>query len=155
MRNETQRDLSEETGELLRELIVLGFDTAAAFAEMARKIKDSGVASALSGLSRQREEQAEELRRQLTSSLGQSEISDRPRDAGGPWIDLRYVVSGGDPYVMLFAAVRGDELLQRRYERALAHTPGTPLNRVLLRQYGELKGQSEVVRRLRDSLEAA
>ena len=60
-------------------------------------------------------------------------------------------MNGGDPYVILIEAERGEDHIKEAYEEVLKETAGSAMNDVLTDQYAAVKAGHDKVRDLRDS----
>ena len=67
------------------------------------------------------------------------------------WINVRGKLNGGDPYVILIEAERGEDHIKAAYEDILKDTAGSAMNDLLQRQYTNVKAGHDGVRDLRDS----
>lgn len=145
--------LKEKTVDRLQKLIRYNIDACNGFNEAADKIDHEAVATLFRRLGEERRRQAEELKQFVTVAS-----DEKPEDSGSAtaamhraWIDLRAALNGGDPYVILIEAERGEDAIKGEYEDVLEETAGTPVNDVLLRQYMQVKRAHDSVRELRDS----
>ena len=71
------------------------------------------------------------------------------------WINIRSKINGGDPYVILIEAERGEDHIKEAYEDILKETAGSAVNDVLTAQYAKVKAGHDKVRDLRDAYKAA
>ena len=67
------------------------------------------------------------------------------------WINIRSEINGGDTYVILIEAERGEDHIKQAYEEVLQETAGSSMNNVLTNQYRVVKNGHDKVRDLRDA----
>ncbi len=149
---ETKSTLNEKTVTKLQRLIRANIDAYDGFKESAELIDDPTVASIFRELAAERSEMASEL--QTYVEWNGEEAEDDGSVAASvhrTWIDIRGMLNGGDPYVILIEAERGEDYIKDAYEDVLVETAGSAMNDVLQSQYATVKAGHDRVRDLRDA----
>lgn len=153
---ETKLNLDDQTIEAIQDLIQANVDSADGLIEAAKDISDANVSSLFNELATQRRKLALELQQHVLLS------GERPRSEGGllaslrrTWLDLRAKLNGGDAYVILCEAERGEDHIKRAYEDVLKSTSGSAMNDVLSTQYAIVKAAHDRIRDLRDQYKDA
>lgn len=148
----TPANMDEGTVEKLQDLIQINIDSYNGFIEAAEKIDHENLAGLFRELATDRSGFAEELKQFVRMNEESPEQSGSgSAKAHRLWIDLRAALNGGDPYVILIEAERGEDKIKSKYEDALKDTAGSPVNDVLQRQYARVKAGHDRVRDLRDA----
>ncbi|MCA9198269.1 MAG: PA2169 family four-helix-bundle protein [Planctomycetales bacterium] len=149
---ETKSTLNDKTVDKLQRLVQCNIDSKDGFREAAEEIDDNRVATLFRELADQRSKLATELQSHVAWN------GKRPENDGSfaasvhrTWIDLRAKLNGGDPYVILIEAERGEDHIKHAYEDVLKETAGSAVNDVLIAQYGVVKAGHDQVRDLRDA----
>ncbi len=149
---ETKHNLNEATIEKVQDLIRINIDSQKGFAESAEKIKDEKIATLFRHLGQERKTNTSELQKIVNYN------GEEARESGSflatahrAWIDLRAVLTGGDPSAILCEAERGEDAIKGMYEDVLKETAGSAANDVLTRQYAKVKAGHDQVRDLRDA----
>ena len=152
---ETKSDLNQETIETLQDLIQANLDSAKGYREAAEVIDHTQLTAAFIEAAEQRGELAADLQTHVMLN------GDRPTKEDSwlaafhrSWMKLRASLNGGDPYVVLVEAERGEDYLKKAYEDALVSTAGSAMNDVLMAQYATVKQGHDAIRTLRDTLKA-
>lgn len=152
MSYETKTDLNDTTIEKLQKLIQANIDACNGFRESAEELDDPTLSALFRELGDQRSELATELQEYVEFN------GEAPEDDGSVaakthriWINIRAKLNGGDPYVILIEAERGEDHAKAAYEDVLKETAGSAMNDVLTRQYRVVKAGHDKVRDLRDS----
>ena len=153
---ETLTDLKEETTEALKDLARVTKDSADGFGEAAEVIEDEGLALLFLEMSKQRRAMSEQLSLYLR-------LNDEDADVEGSWkakfhrwwLDLRGKLNGGDAYVVLAEAERGEDEIKATYETLIKETTGNAVNDLLHKQYVDVKRGHDRIRDLRDAYKAA
>lgn len=153
MNVETKGDLREETIEKVQEIIQANIDSRDGFLEAAEKIDDPAITAIFHGLANERSGHIDVLSQVVTSNgvqacRGGSTAAKLHRY----FIDFRAALNGGDRYVLLVEAERGEDYIKHLYEDVLKNTAGSAVNDILQRQYAAVKKGHDRVRDLRDSL---
>ncbi|TWU23851.1 PA2169 family four-helix-bundle protein [Novipirellula artificiosorum] len=152
MRLETKTDLNETTIEKLQKLIRANIDSYNGFHESAEEIDDVELAKLFKEIGDQRSAMASQLQKFV-------EFNDEEAEDDGSvaakthriWINIRSKINGGDPYVILIEAERGEDHIKAAYEDVLKETAGSAMNDVLTDQYAAVKAGHDKVRNLRDA----
>lgn len=152
MSTETKLTLSDETISELQKLIRDNIDAYDGFRECAQEIDDEHVATLFQQLASERSAMATELQNYVEWN-GEEAEDDGSFSAGvhRAWINVRSKLNGGDPYVILIEAERGEDHIKQAYESVLKETAGSALNNVLQTQYTKVKAGHDQVRDLRDA----
>ena len=145
--------LSDKATEALQHLIKYNLDSYKGFNEAADQISHTGIAALFRELAGERNRMAEELKRFV--AIGSDE---EPEDAGHArgamhraWMDIRAALNGGDPYVILIEAERGEDAIKDAYKEALDEVQSGPVRETLMRQYAQVKEGHDRVRELRET----
>ncbi len=149
---ETKTDLSDTTLEKLQKLIRANIDSYNGFHESAEEIDDAKLTALFKELGNQRSAMASELRKHL--EFNGKEAEDDGSVAAKThriWINIRSKINGGDPYVILIEAERGEDHIKEAYEEVLKETAGSAMNDLLADQYAVVKAGHDKVRDLRDA----
>ncbi|QDT07354.1 hypothetical protein K227x_57810 [Rubripirellula lacrimiformis] len=148
---ETKTSLSDSTISNLQKLIRANIDSYNGFHESAEELSDPKVASLFRAMGDDRSAMASELQ-QYVSFNGEEAEDDGSVAAKTHriWINIRGKLNGGDPYVILIEAERGEDHMKAAYEDALKETAGSAMNDVLTAQYVKVKAGHDKVRDLRD-----
>ncbi len=149
---ETKTDLNDSTIDKLQKLIQANIDSYNGFHESAEEMEDQKLSALFKGLGDQRSAMASELQKFVEFSGVEAE------DDGSVaakthriWINIRAKLNGGDPYVILTEAERGEDHIKAAYEDVLKETPGSAMNDLLMKQYAVVKAGHDKVRDLRDA----
>ncbi|TWU44295.1 hypothetical protein Q31b_18310 [Novipirellula aureliae] len=149
---ETKTDLNENTIQKLQKLIRANIDSYNGFHESAEEIDDSRLKVLFKELGDERSAMASELQNYVDFN------GDDAEDDGSVaakthriWINIRSKINGGDPYVILIEAERGEDHIKEAYEDVLKETAGSAMNDVLTEQYAKVKAGHDKVRDLRDA----
>ncbi len=148
---ETKFQLRESTIKKLQELIRANIDAYDGFHESADEIKDQSIARLFRHIADERSSLASELQEYVEWN-GEEAAKEGTVAAGvhRAWINIRSKLNGGDAYVILCEAERGEDLIKHAYEDVMKETAGSPLNHVLLQQYSIVKSGHDKVLDLRD-----
>lgn len=149
---ETVANLNDETLSRLQQLVQINIDSANGFREAADAVDDSALASEFRVWAVDRTRQAEELGKYV--NLNDEEVNREGSWSAAmhqTWIKMRAALNGGDPYVVLVEAERGEDQIMEKYEEVLKQTAGSAMNSILQRQYADVKSVHDRVRDLRDS----
>lgn len=148
---ETASKLSKESLSTLQDLIRINIDAAKGFDEAADNIEIQSVAETFRQLAIERNANSNELTRYIELNHADAAVSGSILGAiHRAWIDLRSAVSGGDAYVILSEAEKGEDSIKKSYEDALAETTGSAIHSVLAQQFIGIKRGHDRVRDLRD-----
>ncbi len=148
---ETASKLSKESLSTLQDLIRINIDAAKGFDEAADNIEIQSVAETFRQLAIERNANSNELTRYIELNHADAAASGSILGAiHRAWIDLRSAVSGGDAYVILSEAEKGEDSIKKSYEDALAETTGSAIHSVLAQQFIGIKRGHDRVRDLRD-----
>ena len=152
---ESKFQLRESTIKKLQELIRANIDAYDGFHESADEIKDQVLARLFRHIADERSSMASELQKYVEWN-GERAAKEGTIAAGvhRAWINIRSKLSGGDAYVILCEAERGEDHIKQAYEGVLKETAGSPLNDVLQQQYSIVKAGHDKVRDLRDEYKA-
>ena len=149
---QSKLDLRDETVSKLQDLIQINIDSQQGFEQAAETIKDENVATLFRQIARDRNANSNELQRFVALN------SETPEDDGSTlgamhrwWLSARGALNGGDDYVVLIEAERGEDAIKHKYEDVLKETTGSPMNDVLTRQYATVKSQHDRIRDMRDA----
>ncbi|QEG42010.1 PA2169 family four-helix-bundle protein [Roseimaritima ulvae] len=152
---ETKSTLSEETVNKLQKLIRANIDSYDGFRESAEEIADNRVASLFRELAAERSAMATELQQHVEWNGKEAEDDGSvAASVHRTWIDIRSKLNGGDAYVILIEAERGEDHIKEAYEDVLKATAGSAMNDVLQAQYARVKAGHDKVRDLRDAYKA-
>ena len=148
---ETKSTLTDETIEKLQKLIRANIDSYNGFHESAEELDDAQLTVLFRRLGDERSAMATELQEYVTFNGKEAE------DDGSVaalthriWINIRGKLNGGDPYVILIEAERGEDHIKEAYEEVIKETAGSAMNDVLLAQYAKVKAGHDEIRDLRD-----
>ncbi len=151
MAAETKLSLTQESLDVLNELVQVNIDSRDGFRHAAGEIKEVAVSNMFMQMADEREHQAQELK-SLVALNGE-----QPENAGSfaasahrTWMDLRTALGGG-LQVVLDEAERGEDYIKAKYEDALKKNAGTAASDVLHRQYAAVKAAHDRVRDMRDA----
>ncbi|WP_372719744.1 PA2169 family four-helix-bundle protein [Novipirellula sp.] len=149
---ETKQSLSETTVKKLQKLIRANIDSYDGFRESAEELSDKKLATLFREIANERSALATELQNYVQWN-GEEAEDDGSASAGvhRAWINVRSKLNGGDPYVILIEAERGEDHIKNAYEEVLKDTAGSAMNDVLLSQYAVVKAGHDKVRDLRDA----
>lgn len=150
MNIETKSDLRQETIEKLQTIIQANVDSRDGFQEAAEKIEDVQVATMFRKLAAERSSRAAELGQIVSANGVEPQLKGSALAALHRYfIDFRAALNGGNAYVILAEAERGEDHIKHLYESVLKETAGSAVNDVLQHQYAALK---EAHDRVRDEL---
>jgi uncharacterized protein (TIGR02284 family) len=149
---ETKGTLTEETIKKLQQLIRVNIDSYDGFRESAVEIEDAALAELFRDLADDRSQMATELQDYVEWN-GEEPVEEGSFAASvhRAWINVRSKLNGGDAYVILVEAERGEDHIKNAYEDALLDTAGSAMNDVLMEQYARVKAGHDRIRDLRDS----
>ncbi|WP_442509354.1 PA2169 family four-helix-bundle protein [Novipirellula sp. SH528] len=149
---ETKQSLNEATVKKLQKLIRANIDSYDGFRESAEELSDKKLATLFREIANERSALATELQNYVEWN-GEEAEDDGSASAGvhRAWINVRSKLNGGDPYVILIEAERGEDHIKNAYEDVLKDTAGSAMNDVLLAQYSVVKAGHDKVRDLRDA----
>ncbi|TWU22320.1 hypothetical protein Pla52o_33760 [Novipirellula galeiformis] len=149
---ETKHKLSETTLTKLQKLIRANIDAYDGFRESAEEVDDAALSTLFREIANERSALATELQNYVEWNGAEAE-DDGSATAGvhRAWINVRSKLNGGDPYVILIEAERGEDHIKAAYEDVLKETAGSAMNDVLISQYAVVKAGHDKVRDLRDS----
>jgi len=149
---ETKTDLNEATINKLQKLIRANIDSYNGFHESAEEIDDAKLKVLFKDLGDERSAMATELQK-FVEFNGEDAEDDGSVAAKTHriWINIRSKINGGDPYVILIEAERGEDHIKEAYEDVLKETAGSAMNDVLTAQYAKVKAGHDKVRDLRDA----
>ncbi|TWT91183.1 PA2169 family four-helix-bundle protein [Neorhodopirellula pilleata] len=153
---ETKSNLSDETLTKMQKLIRANIDSYNGFHESAEEIADAKLKTLFKQIGDERSAMATEL--QTLVEFNGEEAEDDGSVAAKThriWINIRSKLNGGDPYVILIEAERGEDHIKAAYEDILKETAGSAVNDVLTAQYAKVKAGHDKVRDLRDAYKAA
>jgi uncharacterized protein (TIGR02284 family) len=152
MRTESKSDLNDTTIEKLQQLIQANIDSYNGCLESAEEIDDSRLATLFRDLGNQRLAMASELQQYVEfNGVDPEQDGSIAAKTHRIWINIRSKINGGDPYVILIEAERGEDHIKAAYEDVLKETAGSAMNDVLTAQYALVKAGHDQVRDLRDS----
>lgn len=145
-------DLSQDIVDQLQTLIQVNIDSQEGLTEAADKVDDDR----LSGTFRQVAQSRAEHARALQSAVAANDQAPAAKGtATGAihrgWTSMRSAINGGDAYVMLIEAERGEDRIKSEYEQTLRDTAGSSVHELLQSQYIEVKQGHDLIRDLRDS----
>jgi len=149
---ETKSTLNDKTTDKLQKLIRANIDAYDGFREAAEEIDDQGVATLFRDLAAERSAMATELQNHV--EWNNEEAEDDGSVAASvhrAWLNVRAKLNGGDAYVILIEAERGEDHIKEAYEDVLKETAGSAMNDVLQAQYVRVKAGHDRVRDLRDA----
>ncbi|SMP41070.1 conserved hypothetical protein [Neorhodopirellula lusitana] len=149
---ETKTDLNTETITKLQKLIRANIDSYNGFHESAEELDDVKLSTLFRAIGDERSAMASELQ-QFVEFNGKDAEDDGSVAAKTHriWINIRAKLNGGDPYVVLIEAERGEDHIKEAYEEVLKETAGSAMNDVLSAQYAKVKAGHDKVRDLRDA----
>lgn len=149
---ETKTDLNDSTIQKLQKLIRANIDSYNGFHESAEEMDNTQLSMLFRELGDQRSAMASELQKFV--EFNGEEAEDDGSVAAKThriWINIRAKLNGGDPYVILIEAERGEDHIKAAYEDVLKETAGSAMNDVLTDHYRVVKAGHDKVRDLRDS----
>ncbi len=148
---ETKTDLNAETIDQLQKLIRANIDAHDGLREAAEQISDQRVAKAFLEVAKQRSAIAADLQKYVEWN-GQDAEDDGSVAASvhRAWMTARSKFNGGDPYVVLVEAERGEDSIKSAYEGVLKETTGSAMNDVLQEQFATVKAGHDRIRDLRE-----
>lgn len=149
---ETKSTLTDETIQKLQKLIRANIDSYNGFHESAEELDDAKLSRLFKQIGDERSAMASELQRYV--EFNGEEAEDDGSVAAKThriWINIRGKLNGGDPYVILIEAERGEDHIKEAYEEVLTETAGSAMNDVLSQQYTKVKAGHDKIRDLRDS----
>ncbi|TWT53776.1 hypothetical protein Pla22_14090 [Rubripirellula amarantea] len=149
---ETKTDLNETTINKLQKLIRANIDSYNGFHESAEEIDDAQLTTLFKEIGDQRSAMASELQKFV--EFNGKEAEDDGSVAAKThriWINIRSKINGGDPYVILIEAERGEDHIKAAYEEVLKETAGSAMNDLLTDQYAAVKAGHDKIRDLRDA----
>lgn len=150
---ETKSDLKQETLEKLHDLVQVNMDSQKGLVDAAGGTEDLTVANLFTEIAQQRCDCADELKKFINFN-GESVRDDEGSWLGAfhrVWIGFRTAINGGDAYVILCEAEKGEDFIKQGYEEAIKDTAGSAMNDVLLKQYSLVKEGHDRIRNLRDA----
>ena len=149
---ESKLNLEETTIKKLQSLIQWNIDSVEGLTEAAEKVDDNRVATTFRQVAQGRSSYARELQSYVVAN------DQEPEDSGSAmgamhrgWTSMRSAINGGDAYVILIEAERGEDHIKEAYEDVLKETAGSAVNDVLQRQYAQVKKGHDLIRDLRDA----
>ena len=152
MNIETKSDLRRETVAKLQKLIQANVDSRDGFLEAADKIHDDQVAAMFRDLASERASRASELGKIVVANGEEAKLEGSAIAALHRYfIDFRAALNGGNTYVILAEAERGEDHIKHLYEDVLKETAGSAVNDLLQSQYAAVKKAHDRVRELRDA----
>lgn len=148
---ETKTDLNETTTAKLQKLIRANIDSYNGFHESAEEVEDAKLKTLFKEIGDQRSAMASKLQ-EFVEFNGEEAEDDGSVAAKTHriWINIRSKINGGDPYVILIEAERGEDHIKEAYEDVLKETAGSAMNDVLTDQYAAVKAGHDKIRDLRD-----
>ncbi|KAA1261451.1 hypothetical protein LF1_40010 [Rubripirellula obstinata] len=149
---ETKTDLNDATIAKLQKLIRANIDSYNGFHKSAEEIDDVQLTVLFKEIGDQRSAMASELQKFIEFN-GEDAEDDGSVAAKTHriWINIRSKINGGDPYVLLIEAERGEDYIRAAYEDVLKETANSAMNDVLTEQYAAVKAGHDKVRHLRDT----
>ncbi|WP_339742432.1 PA2169 family four-helix-bundle protein [uncultured Rubinisphaera sp.] len=148
---ETKHDLKEKTVEKLQKLIRANIDSYDGFREAAEEIDDKNLSALFSQIAHDRSSLATELQNYVEWNGEEAEDDGSvAASVHRTWIDIRAKLNGGDAYVILIEAERGEDHIKEAYEDVLKDTAGSAMNDVLTEQYSIVNAGHDKIRDLRD-----
>ena len=149
---ETKANLNDETIAKLQKLIRANIDSYNGYHESAEEMDDAKLTSLFKEIGDQRSAMASALQN-VVEFNGEDAEDDGSVAAKTHriWINIRAKLNGGDPYVVLAEAERGEDHIKAAYEDVLKETAGSAMNDVLTQQYAVVKAQHDKIRDLRDA----
>ncbi|WP_417734583.1 PA2169 family four-helix-bundle protein [Rosistilla oblonga] len=149
---ETKTNLNESTVTKLQKLIRANIDAYDGFRESAEEIDDITLANLFREVANERSALATELQNYVQWNGAEAEEDGSvAASVHRSWINVRSKINGGDPYVILIEAERGEDHIKHAYEDVLKETAGSAMNDVLTAQYAVVKAGHDKIRDLRDS----
>ena len=149
---ETQTTLTDETVDALQDLVRVSIDSAKGLKTAADTIESPEIARFMRSLADQRQANAAELRRHVQMNNEEAEDSGSIKGSFHRWwLNARGALNGGDDYVVLIEAERGEDEIKERYEDALKSVPGSAMEPVLRKQYENVKASHDTIRDMRDA----
>lgn len=148
---ETKTDLNETTTAKLQKLIRANIDSYNGFHESAEEVEDAKLKTLFKEIGDQRSAMASKLQ-EFVEFNGEEAEDDGSVAAKTHriWINIRSKINGGDPYVILIEAERGEDHIKEAYEDVLKETAGSAMNDVLTDQCAAVKAGHDKIRDLRD-----
>lgn len=149
---ESKLNLEEKTLKKLQSLIQINIDSEEGLTAAANKVDDNRLSATFRQVGQTRSSNVHELQSYVVAN------AQEPEDGGSAmgalhrgWTSMRSAINGGDPYVMLIEAERGEDHIKETYEDVLKETAGSAVNDVLQRQYASVKKGHDLIRDLRDA----
>jgi len=145
------RNLSADTRDKLRDLVRVNADSARGFREAAARVEDDRLTRLLIDCAVHRERFAQELQRHLPwRAVQEATRGSLAGEVHRWWIDVKGLLTGGDPHAILVEVERGEDTITRVYEDAVEETEGNLLNGELRRQLAQIGAVHDRMRALRD-----
>lgn len=152
---ETKQTLDDATVEKLQKLIRANIDAYDGFNEAAEEVDETQLASLFRQIASDRSEFASDLQEYVEWNGEEAEDDGSvAASVHRVWINIRGKINGGDPYVILAEAERGEDSIKESYEEVLKKTSGSAMNDVLMAQYRVVKAGHDKIRNLRDQYKA-
>lgn len=148
---ETKTNLTPHTISSLQELIQINVDSRDGYRHAADATNDLTLQSMFVQIALDRDAQAGELG-QFVAWNGEY-----PREQGSisaailrAWMSIREALSSDDRLAVLSEMEAGEDAIMSAYKSALENLGGSPINDVLMRQYGAVSNTHDRIRDLRD-----
>lgn len=151
MATETKLSLTNDTIDVLNDLVQVNIDSRDGFRHAAGEIKEVAVSSMFMQMADERDHQAQELK-SLVAMNGETPQKDGSFAASAhrTWMDLRTALGGGLQAV-LDEAERGEDHIKAKYEDAMKKNAGNAASDILHRQFTAVKASHDRVRDMRDA----
>ncbi|MFY9256447.1 MAG: PA2169 family four-helix-bundle protein [Fuerstiella sp.] len=148
---ETKANLSEKSIQNLQDLIQINIDSINGLKDAAEGVNDDRVENLFRDVLAERASFALELQVYVEWNKERAIVS---QSLAGRvhqlWMDVRSKLNGGDPYVILIEAERGEDSIKAAYEHALSDNPASAVGDVLHQQLTIVKSGHDRIRDMRD-----
>lgn len=149
---ETRTHISNETRDMLKQLVQVNYDSRDGFRQVAEKVEEVAIANMFSELADQRDTNAAELARVLHNNGEEApESGSMMASMHRTWVDFRTAIGGG-LLAILQEAERGEDYIKERYEELLKSNPASPVSDLLHEQYAAVKAAHDRIRDMRDAM---
>lgn len=147
----TKSPLKVDTIDKIQKLIRANIDSCDEFAEVSKQINNAFLSELFEQLALDRSSNAGELQVYVQCN---GEVAETGGTFGAilriVWIDIRSVLSDGDPHTVLAEVERCEDRIKEEYEQVMAETEGCEVNELLMKQYLSITAAHDVIRSLRD-----
>lgn len=148
----TTHNMSDDTVKNLSELIQINKDSVEGFQTAIEATDDAKVIEVFRSVMTERKSFASELSSFVNINDGDDDPSGSIKGAAHRWWLKAHAAFASDEAVaVLKDAEAGEDEIKEKYEHVIKDTAGSPVNDVLLQQYGKVKQGHDRIRNLRDA----